>query len=213
MLAETPQLSLWSGAFGDDYVARNEATPPNIQTLTRMWARMLSPLRPKPGTILEVGANIGLNLRAIRRLSDASITAVEPNAAARARLAADKVADVVVEGSASTLPFADDSFGLVFTAGVLIHIHPDHLAVGMREMHRVASRHILCVEYFSTHPREIVYRGNAGALFTCDFGKRWMEAEPGLRLVDHGFFWTGAGDLDDMNWWLFEKPHSPAASN
>ena len=175
-----------------------------------MWARMLERAWPAPETILEVGANIGLNLRAIRPLTSAKLHAVEPNALARTRLVDDGVLapDEVGEGIASQIPFGDGTMDLVFTSGVLIHIHPDQLLDSYRDMFRVSRRFVLSVEYFSAQPREVNYRGREGQLFLRDYGGFWMEHFPSLRLRDYGFFWAGAGAVDNLTWWLFEKPNS-----
>ena len=201
----TKQLELWRGSFGQDYIGRNEATPRILRSLGRMWAQMLGDR--EPASILEVGANIGLNLRALNTLTGAELWAVEPNATARARLLADSVLPAyhLRDGSAAALPFADRQFELAFTSGVLIHVHPDDLAASCREITRVSSRYVLCAEYFSTEAREVPYRGHSGALFTRDFGKFYLEHCPELRTVDYGVFWTGAGAPDDLMWWLFER--------
>lgn len=171
-----------------------------------MWVRMLERARGL-STVLEVGANIGLNLRTLDRFLDADLTAVEPNAVARERLLADGVVGKgrAIDAVAKALPFDDDTFDLVFTAGVLIHVNPDDLARSCQEMHRVSRKYVLCAEYYSATPREVPYRGMGGQLFLRDFGAFWMQTCPDLKLVDYGFFWTGAGAVDNLTWWLFQK--------
>jgi pseudaminic acid biosynthesis-associated methylase len=210
---ETEQIRLWRGAFGNSYIDRNRPDREQLRSLTRMWARMIKPIHPPPTSIVEVGANIGLNLRALGRISDATLTAVEPNAAARRRLKSDKVVSNsrIVNAVAANLPLPDRSADLVFTCGVLIHIDPADLAAACKEIHRVSRRWILCAEYFSPEPRSIPYRGHKGQLFTRDFGRFWQARHSDLGLVDYGFFWRGAGATDDLNWWLFDKSLGRAA--
>lgn len=205
---ETSQLRLWRGDFGAAYIDRNAPTSSTIAALVPMWARMLERARPAPRRILEVGANVGLNLRALARVTEAELVALEPNAKARQRLVDDKVCAPanVVEGVAQRIPLADASVDLAFTSGVMIHIAPADLGACCREIRRVARRHILCAEYFSASPREIPYRGHDGQLFLRDFGRFWRETCPELKLLDYGFFWTGDGAVDDLTWWLFEIP-------
>jgi pseudaminic acid biosynthesis-associated methylase len=205
---ETSQLQLWRGDFGAAYINRNAPTSSTVAALVPMWARMLERARPTPHRILEVGANVGLNLRALARVTEAELVALEPNAKARQRLVDDKVCAPanVLEGVAQRIPLADASVDLAFTAGVMIHIAPADLVACCHEIRRVARRHILCAEYFSASPREIPYRGHAGQLFLRDFGRFWREACPELKLLDYGFFWTGDGAVDDLTWWLFETP-------
>jgi hypothetical protein len=101
----------------------------------------------------------------------------------------------------------DDRYDLVFTSGVLIHIHPEHLKRAISKMVEFASRYILVCEYFNRTPIEIEYRGSTSLLWKRDFGKFIVE-EFGLRCIDVGFLWghvyDGAG-FDDVTYWLFEK--------
>lgn len=202
----TPQVELWRGSFGDAYIDRNAPQDATLKALHPMWVRMLERARGL-STVLEVGANIGLNLRTLDRFLDADLTAVEPNAVARERLLADGVVGKgrAIDAVAKALPFDDDTFDLVFTAGVLIHVNPDDLARSCQEMHRVSRKYVLCAEYYSATPREVPYRGMGGQLFLRDFGAFWMQTCPDLKLVDYGFFWTGAGAVDNLTWWLFQK--------
>lgn len=201
------QVSFWRGAFGDDYADRNDASAEALASRTAMWQRILDPLADPPRSILEVGANIGLNMRALSKFSDADLYAVEPGEKAReilANMGALKPGNII-DATASALPFDDVSMDLVFTSGVLIHIAPDDLLPACREMYRVSGRYIACAEYFNPVPVEIEYRGNTGFLWKRDFGGFWMDNFSDLELVDYGFFWKRATGLDDLTWWLFRK--------
>lgn len=201
-------LNEWRGGFGDAYAARNPATLETLRRKTRDWARMLAPLQGRaPSSILEVGANVGQNIRALAQVSDARLYAVEPNPNARKVLAesgAIAAADVF-DGTAQKLPFDDASIDLVFTSGVLIHVPPASLPQACAEIHRVAKRYILCVEYFADQPIEKKYQDRDGMLFLRDFGAFYLDAYPGLEVVDFGFLWRKFSG-DSLNWWLMEKP-------
>ena len=174
-----------------------------------MWHRVLRPISASlPASCLEIGANVGINLRALQRLHSIEIYALEPNASAREILARDHVApaDRVLDGTAERIDLADGSIDLVFTSGVLIHVAPEFLEVAYREMYRVARRYLLTIEYFSAEPETKTYRGESGLLFKRDFGSLWLDLFPPLILVDYGFFWKRATGLDNLTWWLFAKP-------
>lgn len=209
--ASTPgsfQESLWRGEFGDAYVDRNEVDPAAIAARISCWAEMLRTIAgAPPASILEVGANIGRNLRAIQRLTAAKLYALEPNGKARERLVADEVvdADKTLDGIASKIPMADSSVDLAFTFGVLIHIHPDNLLASMREIYRVSRRYIICAEYFADKPTEVTYRGHSEALFKRDFGGYYLDNFPKLKVVDYGFFWSRMTAMDNTTWWVLEK--------
>lgn len=204
----TEQLNRWRGQFGDSYVDRNTFNEAYLEALKEMFRGIFAQsggIQPK--SIAEIGANIGNNLVALCRLFDdpkPSFVAVEPNEKARARLA--RRGFKALDGIAQEIPLPDGSAELAFTAGVLIHIHPRDLAAAYKEIHRVSSRYILSLEYFADQPEEKPYWGHNEQLFKRDFGSFWLDQFPTLRTAGYGFIWRRATAIDNMNWWLFEKP-------
>ena len=201
-------VDAWSGRFGDDYIERNRPDAERLARRNAMWRAILKAAEPAPRSILEIGANVGLNLRALATLTDATLHALEPNAKARGILASEGIVapENILAGAADRIALPDGAVDLVFTCGVLIHVAPSLLPAACREMHRVASRYVLSVEYFAVEPEEKRYRGEEGLLFKRDFGALWLEMFPDLVLVDYGFFWRPATGLDNLTWWLFRKP-------
>jgi len=140
-LAESETVDFWRGQFGSDYTQRNPASDRDIRARAMLWSQILHCIVPeKPKSILEVGANVGNNLRALRGLCGAEFFAVEPNSDARNILEADHVSreENIRDGTAAALSFGDDFVELAFTAGVLIHVPPQDLLASCREIHRVA---------------------------------------------------------------------------
>jgi pseudaminic acid biosynthesis-associated methylase len=206
--SDTEQLQFWRGDFGNSYIDRNAASSEHLRARVAMWARIMDCLvGDPPRSILEVGSNIGNNLRALRTLTGAAMYALEPNAEARRILVGDGVVptDQALEGFAAKIPVADGAVDMAFTSGVLIHIHPDDLLASMREIHRVARRYVVCIEYFSDKPEMIPYRGHDDRLFKRDFGGYYLDNFPDLRVVDYGFSWKRLTGLDNLTWWVFEK--------
>jgi spore coat polysaccharide biosynthesis protein SpsF len=120
----TEQESFWAGDFGDRYTSRNNG-PVWIASNAALFSKILS----RVGAIrsaIEFGANLGLNLRALRLLvPDLKIAAVEINAKAAAQLR--KIPGVKVHHQ-SILDFkSSERFDLAFVKGVLIHINPEEL--------------------------------------------------------------------------------------
>ena len=206
---ETRQSSFWRIEFGDAYTERNEISPEILSARTEFWERIFKTLADAPpSSILEVGANLGINLKALSHLTSAELFAVEPNALARAQLLENQVvlAKNINDCLAHDLRFPDRSIDLVFTSGVLIHIHPDNLLASCSEIYRVARRYIVCIEYFSDKPEEIPYRGHEEMLFKRDFGSFWIDHYPNLDTKGYGFEWKRVTGLDNLTWWVFEKP-------
>ncbi|MGN7613915.1 pseudaminic acid biosynthesis-associated methylase [Magnetococcales bacterium HHB-1] len=205
---QTEQLSYWQQNFGDIYTKRNHLDPNLLRARTAMWARILKSLTGRlPKTVLEVGSNIGVNLHALNNLIESRLIAMEPNAGCRKVLAGNGLIsqEDILDGVASHIPLEDQSVELAFTSGVLIHIHPNQLEASCREIHRVSSRYLLCIEYFSDQPRQIPYRGEENLLFLRDFGSYYLDLFPQLEILDYGFFWRKITQLDNLTWWLFEK--------
>jgi spore coat polysaccharide biosynthesis protein SpsF len=208
MANEPKALHAWSGEFGDRYTERNAASADAVHGRARVWAGVLDRMAgDPPRSVLEVGPNLGLNLRGLAALTDLDMWAIEPNPAARRRLVADRVlpAERLMAGFGHSIPMADGAVDLAFTAGVLIHVDPSLLPQTLTEIHRVAAKYVFCAEYFSPKPEAIPYRGETDLLFKNDFGSLYLDMFPDLRLVDYGFFWRRTTVMDDSTWWLFRK--------
>lgn len=208
-LVGTPQLSAWKGRFGDAYVDRQgRAARWKIEAGIETFRRILG--ARDIASVLEVGSNIGLNLRFLQVLfkGQCKLYAVEPNRKAFDRLISEPAVRLERAWNCDVfrLPLPDASIDLVFTSGVLIHIAPDDLGCAMGEIVRVAKRYVLCIEYFSHTPVEVPYRGRRQLLFKRDFGACYLERFPALRWVDYGFLWQQEFRIfDNLTWWLFEK--------
>ncbi len=204
----TPQLETWTGAFGDAYTARNASSESAIRNKALAFAQILARTADAPpASILEIGCNMGTNLRALARLTDAELFGLEPNASARARLVADAVLppEAVLAGSGDRVPM-QRQVDLVFTSGVLIHVPDAVLPATLDEMVRLSRRWIVMLEYFAPKDEALPYHGRADLLFRRDYGRHLLERHPALQAVDCGFFWRHTSGLDDLTWWLFRKP-------
>ena len=94
----TEQEAFWAGEFGDDYIQRNQSAEllaSNLNFFTRALSNAVV-----PASFTEFGANIGMNLRALKLLyPNASLSGVEINARAATELRGFLGADNVFEGS------------------------------------------------------------------------------------------------------------------
>lgn len=202
---KTEQESFWAGSFGDEYVSRNQS----LEAVAANLAFFSQILNHTEGirSIIEFGANIGLNMEALRRLRPgAELSAIEINHKAVAEL--EKMRDLKVYPQ-SILEFQPDyQRDLVFTKGVLIHIDPDSLPLVYELMYQTSSRYICVGEYYNPTPMEVRYRGNQNKLFKRDFAGEMLDRFPDLRLVDYAFYYHRDPNFpqDDTTWFLLEKP-------
>jgi spore coat polysaccharide biosynthesis protein SpsF len=200
----TEQELFWAGEFGDEYVRRNRGER-LIAGNTVLFARILSSTEGVK-SVMEFGANIGLNIAALRNLlPDGDLSALEINQSAVKELS--KLQGVKVYGQ-SILDFSPDyPRDLVFTKGVLIHIDPARLPDIYDRLYRTCGKYLCVIEYYNPEPVELLYRGHRGKLFKRDFAGEILDRFSDLRLRDYGFAYRRDPVLeqDDQTWFLLEK--------
>jgi pseudaminic acid biosynthesis-associated methylase len=159
-------------------------------------------------SILECGCNIGRNIDFLNEVyPHASKSIIEISKPAFDFVTSRNELALAFNGAIEDAKFEEASFDLVFTIGVLIHIHPDNLLNNMEKMYKLSSENILIGEYFNRTPVMLEYQGQKDKLFKRDFGKLFIENFP-VELVDCGFLWGHLYDnagFDDVTWWLFKK--------
>ncbi|MBN2647029.1 MAG: pseudaminic acid biosynthesis-associated methylase [Thiotrichales bacterium] len=202
---QTEQEAFWAGEFGDAYQQRNQGEgllASNLALFSQMLART-----HHLTSIMEVGANIGLNLRALAALKPQSaLHAIEINPQAVTKLQQIEAIDSVFAGSILDYPVTQ-TFDLIFTKGVLIHLAPEVLSQVYQTLYQASRRYILLAEYYHPTPVEIAYRGHRHKMYKRDFAGEMLQQFPSLRLVDYGFCYRGDPNWpqDDVNWFLLEK--------
>ena len=200
----TPQEEFWAGSFGTDYISRNKDDRLMAANLA-FFSRVLE----RAGDIrscVELGANIGMNLRALKLLVpglQARAVEINPDAARELREVIGE--DNVLEGS--LLECQPAPADLAFTKGVLIHINPDALPVAYDRLYTASTRFVLVAEYYNPAPVSISYRGHDDRLFKRDFAGEMMDRFPDLTLVDYGFLYRRDPlfPQDDIHWFLMRK--------
>lgn len=190
---------LWKGKFGNEYHSRNRV---DIQTRQEFWQSAIE--FTAAGSVLEVGCGPGWNLLAIQKCEPSiELFGVDINAKAVEEARQQGIEAQV--GSAMHLPalYEQGSKDLVFTAGALIHMPPDHLEQVMRGIAAVSARYVLAVEYHEEEGEvEVDYRGQKGALWRRNFGKLYQDI--GLNLLSVG----EAGGFNECTYYLLEKPEA-----
>lgn len=190
-MAPTAQEEFWQSNFGKEYTDRCEySTPAALDafylhqfgvTRSAMNEEFLGDLAIGP--ILEVGCNTGNQLNLLQSQGYKTLYGLElqPYAVEKAKQLTHNIN--IIQGSAFDLPFRDNYFDLVFTAGVLIHISPEDLPRIMMEIYRVSKRYIWGMEYFEEQHTAINYRGNSDRLWKGNFSQKYRELFPDLSLV------------------------------
>ena len=200
---QTEQENFWAGEFGRSYIDRNHSEQ-LLYSKVAMWARMLRAANAV-SSIRELGCNIGLNLVALKRLNPSiTLSGYEINETA-AKQAADFDVATIHQGSILE-PIHEDPVDLIFTSGVLIHIHPDYLTKVYDNLVSGSKRYVLVSEYYNPTPVKVRYRGHEDRLFKRDFAGDLID-NYGLKLIDYGFVYRrdNWAPQDDGTWFLLEK--------
>ena len=170
--------SQWASDFGDKYTKRCQI---DYKPRVPMFKKLLKGLEIE--SVLEVGANMGHNLVAINEARGADVFGIDIN-----KYAIENALMPIEYGSAYKLPYDDDTFDLVYTAGVLIHIPPDKLKSAMKELYRVSKKYVLMIEYPADEERGRKYRdfGNKQGVWARPYGHLFQRLFENARLVKTG---------------------------
>lgn len=202
---KTEQEKFWSEEFGDDYTSRNQgksSVASNLALFSKIFARTQNIT-----SLIEFGANRGLNLEAIQQLLlDIQLSAVEINRVAVQEL--EKIPGEIDIYHQSILNFIPQKkWDFVLVKGVLIHLSPDCLSDVYEKLYQSSNRYICLAEYYNPTPVEIAYRGHSGKLFKRDFAGEMLDRYNDIQLVDYGFVYHRDSYFcqDDLTWFLMEK--------
>lgn len=187
----------WAGQFGDSYTTRNRKIPDRAP----FWSRLDQyPIK----NALEIGCNIGANMRAIEAVTSIDVTGIDVNESAIKRARAQGL--MVEQADGLETDFNDDEFDLVFTVGVLIHLNTPEMIKMLFEMERIAKGYILMGEYRGDDI-EVDYRGNRGALIKREYGGVIEALFPwGKKMWEH----KDVDAFDTVTFWMYDFRDSPS---
>ena len=202
---KTEQEKFWAVDFGDEYIGRNkseEYLASNLNFFSKTFNQL-----GQPKSLIEFGANIGMNLRAIKLLfPKIDLFGIEINKNAAEELAKFIGQENVFNGSIFEFE-ATHKCDVSLIKGVLIHINPEMLSLVYEKLYTASNKYILICEYYNPSPVNVSYRGHSDRLFKRDFAGEMLEKYIDLKLVDYGFCYKRdkAFPQDDITWFLLEK--------
>ncbi len=202
---ETEQEKFWAGEFGNEYIDRNkseEYLASNLNFFSKAFNQL-----GRPKSLVEFGANVGMNLRAIKLLfPNIELSGVEINNAASEELAEFVGKENVFNGTIFDYQ-PTVKFDVSLIKGVLIHINPEMLSTVYEKLYQSTNKYILIAEYYNPSPVTVNYRGHNDRLFKRDFAGELLEIYDDLELIDYGFTYKrdNAFPQDDITWFLIKK--------
>ena len=201
---KTDQEKFWAGDFGNDYISRNQGDKLLASNLS-FFSKALRQVQD-PKNCIEFGANIGMNLKALKMLYPGQEQhAIEINSNAAAQLIDVIPSRNIINKSIITFQ-PHRLWDLVLIKGVLIHINPDYLSEVYDSLVASCGRYLLVAEYYNTTPVTIPYRGHSDRLFKRDFAGEIMDRYHKMALVDYGFVYNRDPSFpqDDITWFLLQ---------
>ncbi|MFX0096371.1 MAG: pseudaminic acid biosynthesis-associated methylase [Candidatus Hodarchaeota archaeon] len=204
----TKQMEKWIGEFGKEYTDRNLLTLEELEALyqknfgltrTEMNLEFIGDLE-RSIRILEVGSNIGNQLFCLQNMGFQSLYGIELQKYAIELSSKSRTNHItIIQASALNIPYKDDSFDLVFTSGLLIHIAPSDVEQVLREIYRCTKKYIWGFEYFADSYTEVEYRGNIELLWKANFANIYLNSFSDLRLVkEKRFKYLDNNNVDSM---------------
>jgi len=150
MTFKTEQEAFWAGDFGTDYIQRNQGDALLASNLD-FFGKALRQARGIKSCI-EFGANIGMNLKALKLLHpDIDAHAIEINAEA-----AKQLGELIPPAQVHNRSILDFSparqWDLTLIKGVLIHINPEVLPQVYDKLFAACGRYLLVAEYYNPAP-------------------------------------------------------------
>jgi pseudaminic acid biosynthesis-associated methylase len=216
---KTEQERFWAGSFGDEYINRNvsdQLYKSNVHLFTKILGQI------DIETILEIGANVGMNLKAIKQaekdlckikekawdLPITSLLKIKTTGLEINKNACDRMqgADEIIHSSIFDY-ITDRTWDMTISKGVLIHINPKELHSVYSKLYHNSNKYILISEYYNPTPMSIEYRGHKHKLFKRDFVGEMLDMYKNLKIKDYGFVYhkDPIAPLDDNTWFLLEK--------
>ena len=201
----TEQEKFWATDFGNHYIERNQGDQllaSNLNFFTKTLEQA-----GKVESCIEFGANIGMNLKALKLLYPSiNLKAIEINKEASKHLGEIIGHKNIYNGSIFDFK-VESKAQLSLIKGVLIHINPDMLQQVYEKLYQSSEKYILIAEYYNPSPVTINYRGHSYRLFKRDFAGEFLEKFKDTELVDYGFSYRKdpAFPQDDITWFLIKK--------
>ena len=202
---KTEQENFWAESFGNEYIQRNQGESLLASNLN-FFSKSLA-MAGKLNSCIEFGANIGMNLKALKMLYPSiNLKGIEINKQAAEELGQVIGFENVINSSIFDIN-VNQKADISLIKGVLIHINPSMLDLVYQKLYDASNSYILIAEYYNPTPVTISYRGHDDRLFKRDFAGEFLKKFNDTILIDYGFSYRNdiAFPQDDITWFLIKK--------
>lgn len=196
------QTNYWLKNF--QYIKRNNSFDNKLGK--KVWYDLLK--NKKIDSILECGSNIGRNLKQINlAYPKKKLSFIELNKKAFKICSLNKNIENSYNSSIQDCKILKNTYDLVFTSGVLIHLNDKTLNKVIPKIIDWSKNFVIVLEYFSTTKIEKTYRGKKNLLFLREYGEEFLKTKR-VKLLDCGFLYSKIykkAGFDDITYWVFKK--------
>ena len=178
------QRKFWEGEFGDSYVERNNSIEEANTiykemagvTIEEIYANFFAGIN-KENKILELGCNI------LQNLGFKDLYGLEINKKAYEIARRNNPKITFINSTIEDFNSKDTKYDLVFTSGVLIHIHPSVIKTIINKIIDLTKEYIFGFEYYADALTEVNYRGHANVLWKQNFPKLFLESTTSIKSI------------------------------
>ena len=186
-MTKNEQEVFWNGNFGKDYNARNLR---DLEKLDMEYRQKFGISRSelnneflgnlKIHSILECGCGVGNQLLLLKKQGFDNLYGVDIQSDA-VDTALKRLGGGIINESLYALSY-NEEFDMVYTSGVLIHIHPENLTDVMKNIVRASKRYVWGYEFYHENFIEMNYRKHANKLWKGNYCQLYLDNFP-LKLV------------------------------
>lgn len=210
-MVDLSQINIWKSKFGKDYTKRNfydklensyiQKFGCNKEIINNDFINYFD----KDYSFLEVGCNIGNELKILKKSGFKKLTGIDTQKHAIEIARSNLKSVEFIHGNAENLPFEDNTFDVVFTNNLLIHLNSKNLITAIKEMKRITKKYIWSFEYYFENRCLIEYHDHMNLLWKDDFKKYFLEI--GFEITKNKKYKyissNESGNIDEM--FLLEK--------
>lgn len=156
----------------------------------------------KRNKILELGCSIGLKLSLLHKMGFSNLYSVEINRKAF-EIAQKNNPDITFYNSSiEDFDQNNETYDLVFTSGVLIHINPKILNSIVDKIINLTKKYIFGFEYYADKLEEVEYRGHSDVLWKQNYPLLFTKRSASIKAVKSRKFFYKNSNLCDIAYLL-----------
>ena len=190
-------IDFWIGDFGKKYMKKYTFDETHKR---QIYIEKILQYTLDINSILEIGCNVGINIKAIKNIGDYELYGIEPFKDALDICIKNNLLDLdkaFCTNTSNMKMFKDNQIDLVFTSMVLMYIPLPELKIATDNIVRISKKYILCCE-LSSNKKESTYIYENTNVYDRNWGDFYTKNYKNLELINYN-------KESQFSWWLFKK--------